>query len=253
MATTMQPTLLTHDLRTSPLAFYQNEQEHIFSTAANNHSFQDMHRPSAAFPMPSQLPTTSGSFSYQADNVMTYDDNYSLTYPLQLTNSACPRSYNTTNLSQLEDNNNLIAPSYPPTAYQIEPHQQNDAMDLADTEIRGQLMQMDNDYDHFHFEPNVKQDDFVEYRSPYSDLTRASTPQSGSGGEDCAIDKEQPYAQLIYHALMNAPEKTMVLRDIYEWFKQNTDKASGSETKGWQNSIRHNLSMNGVSCVPGFH
>jgi hypothetical protein len=44
----------------------------------------------------------------------------------------------------------------------------------------------------------------------------------------------------------------MILRDIYEWFKNNTDKASASETKGWQNSIRHNLSMNGV-CLSLIH
>ena len=56
----------------------------------------------------------------------------------------------------------------------------------------------------------------------------------------------EPYAQLIYRALMSVPEHKMVLREIYEWFEKNTDKASSS-TKGWQNSIRHNLSMNGVS------
>ena len=71
-------------------------------------------------------------------------------------------------------------------------------------------------------------------------------------GEDGIVDKEQPYAQLIYQALLNAPNKTMILRDIYEWFKNNTDKASASETKGWQNSIRHNLSMNGV-CLSLIH
>ncbi|KAF2010661.1 winged helix DNA-binding domain-containing protein, partial [Aaosphaeria arxii CBS 175.79] len=54
------------------------------------------------------------------------------------------------------------------------------------------------------------------------------------------------YAQLIYRALLTAPNHTMVLRDIYAWFQRHTDKATDKSTKGWQNSIRHNLSMNGA-------
>ena len=57
----------------------------------------------------------------------------------------------------------------------------------------------------------------------------------------------EPYAQLIYRALKSAPEHRMVLKEIYEWFEKNTDKAIDTSSKGWQNSIRHNLSMNGVS------
>jgi hypothetical protein len=57
----------------------------------------------------------------------------------------------------------------------------------------------------------------------------------------------EPYAQLIYRALKSVPSHRMVLKDIYEWFEKNTDKAKNNPSKGWQNSIRHNLSMNGVS------
>lgn len=58
----------------------------------------------------------------------------------------------------------------------------------------------------------------------------------------------EPYAQLIYKALMStAPQYGMVLKDIYAWFARETDKARNSDSKGWQNSIRHNLSMNHVS------
>lgn len=57
---------------------------------------------------------------------------------------------------------------------------------------------------------------------------------------------DEPYAQLIYRAFMSRPDKSMTLQEIYQWFRENTDK-SKSEGKGWQNSIRHNLSMNGVS------
>ncbi|KAL8808448.1 MAG: hypothetical protein Q9200_004249 [Gallowayella weberi] len=57
--------------------------------------------------------------------------------------------------------------------------------------------------------------------------------------------QSEPYAQLIFRALKSAPGHRMVLKDIYQWFEKNTNKAKGS-SKGWQNSIRHNLSMNGA-------
>jgi hypothetical protein len=61
------------------------------------------------------------------------------------------------------------------------------------------------------------------------------------------LTKDEPYATLIYRALSEAPGNAMVLKDIYEWFERNTDKAKTGSIKGWQNSIRHNLSMNQVS------
>ena len=56
----------------------------------------------------------------------------------------------------------------------------------------------------------------------------------------------EPYARLIYRALKGAPGHRMVLKDIYNWFEMYTDKARDPKSRGWQNSIRHNLSMNGV-------
>lgn len=66
---------------------------------------------------------------------------------------------------------------------------------------------------------------------------------------------EEPYAKLLYRALMSAPEHAMTLQEIYQWFRENTDKdvkkenipkRPGKNAEGWQNSIRHNLSMNEV-------
>jgi hypothetical protein len=62
-------------------------------------------------------------------------------------------------------------------------------------------------------------------------------------GEGFGID--EPYAKLIHRALMSTPSHSMVLQEIYQWFREHTTKGS-SDTRGWMNSIRHNLSMNAV-------
>ncbi len=76
-----------------------------------------------------------------------------------------------------------------------------------------------------------------------NDLTAINGEESDGDGSP----NSEPYAQLIFRALKSAPGHRMVLKEIYEWFAKNTDKAKTSSSKGWQNSIRHNLSMNGVS------
>jgi hypothetical protein len=55
-----------------------------------------------------------------------------------------------------------------------------------------------------------------------------------------------PYSHLIFRALKDAKDNKLPLQGIYNWFERNTDKAKSSGSKGWQNSIRHNLSMNAV-------
>ncbi|KAI5282097.1 hypothetical protein KEM54_002984, partial [Ascosphaera aggregata] len=60
-----------------------------------------------------------------------------------------------------------------------------------------------------------------------------------------ALDNDDaPYAQLIYRALMSTETRTMSLQQIYDWVASNSNKARDHSSKGWQNSIRHNLSMN---------
>ncbi|KAK3309413.1 uncharacterized protein B0T15DRAFT_2462 [Chaetomium strumarium] len=63
------------------------------------------------------------------------------------------------------------------------------------------------------------------------------------GATHSSNGKEEPYAKLIYRAFLSTPRRAMTLQEIYQWFRENTDKGK-TESKGWQNSIRHNLSMN---------
>ncbi|EOA86644.1 uncharacterized protein SETTUDRAFT_88512 [Exserohilum turcica Et28A] len=200
---------------------------------------------------------TAGPDAYHAPNAFSAlpsdHYHYNLAYTAPYPTSNCPRSYNALDLTGLP-NDLAMADSFPPNAYHIEPPKHHDAMDLSDHETKTQLMQLSNDYEHTPYGCSLKIEDHNGYHSPYSDPTHVSTPHDDASrstldldtGEGGMFDKEQPYAQLIYQALLNAPGHTMILRDIYDWFKNNTDKASASETKGWQNSIRHNLSMNGA-------
>ncbi len=85
------------------------------------------------------------------------------------------------------------------------------------------------------------------YRIPSSD----SDVSGHSSRETTAVDAEdngtvEPYAKQIYMALMSVSNHSMVLQEIYQWFRENTTRGS-SDSKGWMNSIRHNLSMNAVS------
>ncbi|KAJ4299904.1 hypothetical protein N0V90_005151 [Kalmusia sp. IMI 367209] len=136
--------------------------------------------------------------------------------------------------------------SYPPPMYQMGPQQPYEGMDISESP-NNNLMQLDAEYEEY--PSSIRPEDVAPY-SPYiSDDSRSVTPSGASPlplHDDGAIDKDLPYAQLIWLALMEAPNHTMILRDIYDWFQRNTDKAADKETKGWQNSIRHNLSMNGA-------
>lgn len=77
----------------------------------------------------------------------------------------------------------------------------------------------------------------------HMESSRASEPPASG-----AAEQQIPYAQHIYKALMQAPNHSMSLQEIYQWFQENTDKCKPGQ-RGWMNSIRHNLSMNAVSHV----
>jgi hypothetical protein len=185
--------------------------------------------------------TACNEYTQHAFNNIAYNANHALKYPVDYTS---PRIFQNIDFAGRPSD---MTASYPPAAYFHSPPQLHSTPSLPDHST-SELSLMNDDWD-MHYGVHIKHEDQHDYNSPYSDMSRASTPYSNGHEEDLPIDKEQPYAQLIYRALLDAPDHTMVLRDIYDWFRRHTDKATHSETKGWQNSIRHNLSMNGVSIV----
>lgn len=79
-----------------------------------------------------------------------------------------------------------------------------------------------------------------------SAATDATSPQTSFGdNSDPDSGAESPYSKLIWDALKSAPGNKMQLQEIYAWFEKNTSRGK-DRNKGWQNSIRHNLSMNAV-------
>ncbi|KAK4953070.1 hypothetical protein LTR10_008775 [Elasticomyces elasticus] len=79
-----------------------------------------------------------------------------------------------------------------------------------------------------------------------SDVPQAWLERSGSDDNDelDAIEDEVCYAKLLWRCLLDAPEHTMTLKELYDWIKEHSQKAKDPKNRGWQNSVRHNLSMN---------
>lgn len=82
--------------------------------------------------------------------------------------------------------------------------------------------------------------DLMDYENAIPEEDEAGEAINGEIADPC-------YAQLLYRCLRDAPDHTMALKDVYKWVRQYSQKARDSAGTGWQNSVRHNLSMNAVS------
>ncbi|EJP62625.1 hypothetical protein MY4038_006786 [Beauveria bassiana] len=72
----------------------------------------------------------------------------------------------------------------------------------------------------------------------------------GASGVDLSLDDNQhikpqySYAQMITQAILNAPDEKLNLNGIYTYIMDTYSYYRKQQAAGWQNSIRHNLSLN---------
>lgn len=128
-----------------------------------------------------------------------------------------------------------VVTSFPSSAYTI-PNEAQTSIGLSTPMTPVSDMDEDN-------LPGCYEEDMRRSGSPVMEATAESTEQ-GEGGS--AKQGDIPYAKLIFQAFMSSPRRALTLQEIYQWFRDNTDKVQPGQNKGWMNSIRHNLSMNGV-------
>lgn len=75
---------------------------------------------------------------------------------------------------------------------------------------------------------------------------RSSASLASAQAETGRKQKKETYADLIYKALISQDAHQMTLKDLYQWFIDNTEKPKERQ-RGWKNSVRSNLSLNQVS------
>lgn len=186
-------------------------------------------------------------------------------YGSQISSSSVPFRTHQTHTPELNPFCRTIQPqmiyrySAPPVPSLIDSSALQDNLDYvpclkfeSESSVSSPTVSSVGNYPRYHFNQpwrslSMHDQDFRHPVSPPSTSSEEEDDEDEGEEEQKASTYDEPYAQLIYKVLMQAPGHRMVLQDIYSWFQRNTLKPVGSTTGGWQNSIRHNLSMNRVS------
>lgn len=101
------------------------------------------------------------------------------------------------------------------------------------------------------------------YGSPPGPYSPSYYSQQGAGhspatslrdiDSDSSLANRQPrrrrrppfsYSSLIAQAILASPDKRLTLREVYTWIMEKYPQMYNADDNGWQNTIRHNLSLN---------